>query len=136
MSAGYVPFAGIETSAEGSAEYVLMRNPHLYAAVVNDLTDHRGQWRHPGQAVASMLGFEMDCDSLSRAVGYVIAEQRRLGAVIEGDPQLGYCYRGPIRRRYVRLGPRWLWAPVTGYVGKRWRKRREGEQLTMMEAAG
>lgn len=78
-------------------------DPHFYADVVNDLRDHRGEWRHSGRIVADSRGGDVDCAYLAMYTRRVVEAMKHLGDVVEGDPALGYRYMGTTRARYVRV---------------------------------
>lgn len=78
-------------------------DPHFYADVVNDLRDHRGEWRHSGRIVADSRGGEVDCAYLASYTGKVVNIARSLGDIIEGDDVTGYRYLGWRKPPYVRV---------------------------------
>ena len=88
---GFVPFAGV---AESTTQPEPCENPRWDPTFVDrcldDLTDHRGEWRRLGQLYAAKCpSFERCC-----AVRDAVDWGKKLGMVIEGDRSRGYRFVG------------------------------------------
>jgi hypothetical protein len=86
-------------------------------AVVNDILEHRGEWRHPGRAILESRGGECDATDLAIAVYKSVEAARRVGFVIDGDTVRGYKFVEWRRVRFVRLAVVLAWPP--GDAGER-----------------
>ena len=80
-------------------------------AVVNDILEHRGEWRHPGRAILEARGGECDATDLAIAVYKAVEAARRVGFVIDGDTVHGYRFVEWHRVRFVRLALVFAWPP-------------------------
>ncbi len=56
------------------------------ACIVNDLLDHKGEWRRLGAIHAP----QMDCAERAKLIGKAVDCARRFGLVIQGHRQFGY----------------------------------------------
>jgi len=74
-------------------------NPCFVELVLNDLLEHRDEWRRLGRLYApDCLAHDRSC-----VVRDAVFIGRRLGFVIEGDLNRGYRYLRWQRPRYVRI---------------------------------
>jgi hypothetical protein len=80
--------------------------------VVNDILEHRGEWRHPGRIVLEARGGECDATDLAIAVYKSVEAARRVGFVIHGDTIHGYRFVEWRRVRFVRLALVFAWPPA------------------------
>lgn len=65
------------------------------------LVTHAGEWTHPSDLWQTNDEWQA---SILRNVAYeTVVAARRLGYVIEGDRQRGYCYRRSVLVRYLHI---------------------------------